>query len=295
MKTEVEFPTVHILPEVYEKIMFWVDECPKEISGMGKVVVKDGAYWVTEAYLLEQEVSASTTDIDAESLGKLMAETIREEGHLNFWWHSHVNMGAFWSGTDTDTIEEIGANGFCLATVFNKKRDYRTAFYQGGDDFLPSIFVDQIETLITPLADESQHEAWRKEMKDKVREKTYTPPTHNSYYNYTGGMEKGKYNGTTTTPMNGGIGSSRYNANIGHTVWCQELNRWVSHDDLKEFGSTPDWYTLTPNDKQQWGKVYKAYMGVEPPSLWCNELKEFYYEWAEVSTVEQLLAWENAL
>ena len=46
-------------------------------------------------------------------------------------------MGVFWSGTDHQAIEQIGKNGWVLATVFNKKAEQRTAIYQGGSEFFP--------------------------------------------------------------------------------------------------------------------------------------------------------------
>lgn len=61
--------------------------------------------------------------MDAASIAKAMYETRDDEGMFNFWWHSHVNMGVFWSGTDMDTIRQIGSQGFVVATVFNKKNE----------------------------------------------------------------------------------------------------------------------------------------------------------------------------
>ena len=169
---------VNILPEVYNKIMFWVDKCPKEVGGFGKVIVKDGAYWIISAHLLEQEVTHTETEIDDVALAKLMADTVREEGHLNFWWHSHVNMGTFWSGTDKDTIKNLGSKGMLLATVFNKKHETRTAYHQGGDDFFPEIAVDNLKLNIMPMLDDADNALWAKEMELKVKEKKFATGTH---------------------------------------------------------------------------------------------------------------------
>ena len=276
--------------------MFWVDECDKEISGFGKVVVKDGNYWVIEAYLLEQEVSAATTDIDAESLAKLMGETMKEEGHLNFWWHSHVNMGAFWSGTDTDTIREIGEAGFCLATVFNKRRETRTAFYQGGDDFLPAIWVDDMKLQINHVTDNKSEAKWKKEMKKKVRTKTYAPPKHQTHNYYQGKQDK--------------WGKSQGEWEYG-SVWCQVSEQWVSPDAvIQEKGKKPKgkvkqkntkkepyvytkhklrpWQEVQHPERVKWSDLYETYMGERPISMYGQDLQDFYNTWGEFN-VDNLL------
>ena len=173
---------IKILPEVYDKIMYWVDKCPKEISGLGKVTFDENGMTVVSAYLLNQENTSASTDIDAEDVGRLEYETKDYEGHLNFWWHSHVNMDVFWSGTDTDTIEEFGKNGWCLAGVFNKKKETRFAYFQNATKFLPKIFSDDLGVEIERPVTESPD--WDKEYDDKVKVKeiTYVPP-------YQGAME----------------------------------------------------------------------------------------------------------
>jgi proteasome lid subunit RPN8/RPN11 len=164
---------VKILDEVYEKIMFWVEKCPVEISGFGKVKFIDGYPTIISAYLVEQVNSSAETEIDAEALAKLMYETREEEGLLNFWWHSHVNMAVNWSGTDYTAMNQLGSNGWILATVFNKKHDQRTAIYQKGDDFHPPIFINDIDLeIIKPIAD-STKTAWLTEYTTKCKTKTY--------------------------------------------------------------------------------------------------------------------------
>ena len=187
---------VVIEPRVLQKVMFWVQESKVEVSGMGKVIWKDGAFRIIEAYLLEQENGPATTDIDAEAMSKLMFDTIREEGHLNWWWHSHVNMDTFWSGTDLDTIKELGSGGMCLATVFNKKEENRTAFFQQATDngFLPQLFIDNIRLKTQYQIPVEEIDSWRDEFKAKCRE------TKPKVYNTWGGKAAKDY-GKKYDPM----------------------------------------------------------------------------------------------
>lgn len=140
---------INMSKEVYETIMYFVDKSPIECSGLGRCSFKDGIWTVHEVYVPKQENTATSTDLDATEVAKLECAVMKDEGNLNFWWHSHVNMAAFWSGTDTDTIEELGRAGYCLATVFNKKGECKSAYYQGGDDFIPNIFINDIPLEIT--------------------------------------------------------------------------------------------------------------------------------------------------
>ena len=179
---------VYITPQCHAEIMHYVHKSNVEISGLGRIQKNStGDMVVTKVYLLEQENGPATTDIDKDAVAKLMFESREDPGFLNFWWHSHVNMGTFWSGTDMSTIEEFGKNGFLLATVFNKKGEFRTAYYQGATDFLPSVFVDQIETSFMYLPTQEQLESWNKEFETKAREKKYEPAgsvwSRGFYYN----------------------------------------------------------------------------------------------------------------
>lgn len=166
---------VEIDEEVYAKIMHWIDKAPGEVSGLGKIVMENGIFRVTSAILLKQENTAVTTDIDAAAVGKAMFELKDEPGHMNWWWHSHVNMDVFWSGTDMDTIHEFGNNGWVLATVLNKKRESRSCYYQKGTGFIPSILIDDIPTGTIFMAAQETFETWDKEFDDKVETKKSSP------------------------------------------------------------------------------------------------------------------------
>lgn len=159
---------------VFAQIMYWVNKAEGEVSGLGKIERINGVLRVTSAILLKQENTSVTTDIEAAAIGKAMFELKDAPGQLNWWWHSHVNMDVFWSGTDLDTIHKIGANGWFLSTVFNKKQEMKTAYYQKGNDFLPGLFVDDIHTSTVFTYDAEREAQWDKEFTDKVTEKKFS-------------------------------------------------------------------------------------------------------------------------
>jgi hypothetical protein len=158
-----------IIPyELHQKIKYFVDKSPIEISMMARVKIEKNEFTLTNVYLLDQENTATSTDIDSEALGKLMYETREDEGLLNCWIHSHVNMGVLWSSIDRSTMEEFGKNGFLLSLVFNKKGEVNCSYYQGATENRPHLVVDDIPVTILhhvplELAD------WEKEFKDKCR------------------------------------------------------------------------------------------------------------------------------
>ena len=83
-------------------------------------------------------------------------------------------MSCFWSGTDTETIRQLGDKGWCLATVFNKKEDSRSAYYQKGDDFIPEIFMDDMDTG-TAVNNDGRSIGWEEEYNKKCTAKTFEP------------------------------------------------------------------------------------------------------------------------
>lgn len=198
--------------QVYQKIQYWVNKATGEVSGLGKGVwTANGAFKVTSAILLKQENTGTSTDLDPADVSKAMFELREEPGHLNFWWHSHVDMGVFWSGTDTDTIRSIGRNGFVVATVFNKKREMLSAFYTQSTDMLPEVFLAEIPTQVLQFLDRDQTAMWDKEYDEKCKTKTY--PQYNWRERHYGGDDWEGYGGAAS--------------DFRHQVWDKETGRWV--------------------------------------------------------------------
>lgn len=120
-------PKVMIDRIALEKIRYFVEKDSQECSGMGISRVVGDTIYIDDIHMLEQRNGAAHTDIEADAVGKLMNMWSSRTGVVNFWWHSHVNMNTFWSGQDMETIKSIGKNGMCIASVFNKRGEIRTA------------------------------------------------------------------------------------------------------------------------------------------------------------------------
>ncbi len=162
-----------IIPEpIMQKVMHWVHKADFEVSGFGTVLCENGVFTVQDAWLLKQVGTGATTDIDAQALSELMHDTCRLPGELNWWWHSHVNMAAFWSGTDTKTICDMASHGYCVATVFNKRRELKSAYaatanlYPLGNQV---VLYDNITTTIGSSIDQRLIAEWDKDFLTNVQ------------------------------------------------------------------------------------------------------------------------------
>jgi hypothetical protein len=164
---------------VHKKIMHWVNKSGLEVSGLGKVIHEpDGTMSVLDVIMLPQKNTMAHTDIEGEDVGKAMYLLRDTPGELRFWWHSHVDMNVFWSSQDHETIKLCGQGGWCVATVFNKKNETRTAFYSVDGAQLPwgkqSLFYDDIKLEVSPVSTDVT-KVWDEEYDKNVTVKKWTP------------------------------------------------------------------------------------------------------------------------
>jgi len=165
---DVEFhPSIEIDEMVYKKVMHWIHKSSFEVSGLGKVVVdkERNTIKVIDAILLKQENTSVTTEIDGAAVGKALYELRETPGDLRWWWHSHVDMDVFWSGTDLSTMKQLGLGGWFVSTVFNKKQEVKSAFIQSAPIRL---LADDIDTTIDTSVPEHITEQWDKEYEENV-------------------------------------------------------------------------------------------------------------------------------
>jgi len=91
---------------------------------------QDGDYVLHSPVILPQEVTGSTCEIEAEESAKYFAATMAKIGkkrpNVKFvWWHSHANMGVFWSATDTTNMAAQASKGWAANLVVNCKNEYK--------------------------------------------------------------------------------------------------------------------------------------------------------------------------
>jgi hypothetical protein len=143
---------------VYQKIMHWVNKSNYEVSGLGKITYEKGCITVIDAMLFPQKNGSAHTDIEGEHVAKAMYLLKDTPGDLRWWWHSHVNMDVFWSGTDRDTIDKISEGGWFAATVFNKRHEMKSCLNMNTP--LPLGMIDNIPTQAIQFLDPELIKAW---------------------------------------------------------------------------------------------------------------------------------------
>lgn len=166
---------------IHAQISLCVEKCAGEVSGLGRVKydASTDTLEVTKIYLPKQVVTSTSTDIDKDSIFEIEA-TEQTDSHLGFLcyhWHSHANMGVFFSSTDKETYQEIGKQGLCVASVFNKKGEtksclcYKTNFLGGHTQV---VSVDDLTTEIETFQLSSEERLrWLQAINDNVSAPQY--------------------------------------------------------------------------------------------------------------------------
>jgi hypothetical protein len=164
-------PRIVIDPVVYHKVMHWVNRTDIEVSGLGKVIFDEetNTLRVIDAIMLPQKNTAATTELDGAAVAKAMFLLRDTPGHLRWWWHSHANMGVFWSGTDIDTIKQLGGGGWYCATVFNRKYEMKSAFCQKAP---VQVLLPELITEVGPSKELVTQ--WDSEFDKNVEEQKYS-------------------------------------------------------------------------------------------------------------------------
>ncbi len=215
--------TVHIPDEIYQQCMWWVNKSSDEVSWFGNVSFdqESKTFTVESVALLEQENTGGSTEMEASAIAKAMFELRDAPGEFKWWGHSHVKMGVFWSGTDMDTIRELGREGWILATVFNQKNEMRSAFLQSVDVLgnPHDIFVDNITTKHHRYLNTDLTREWDKQYAEKIKEKPKVIAPIGSNYDWTNDPEgRLKNYGWRNTGLPGEIDDDIDYSNVKYSI-----------------------------------------------------------------------------
>jgi hypothetical protein len=183
---------LRITPYARQQLSAYIGESDTEISGFGIVEKGHTAYTVTKLYCPVQTCSGGDTEVGAAELSSLLGDVIaagEDPANLRLWWHSHVNMQVFWSGTDNATATELAriAGGWFISIVGNKRGDLRTRvdlahpFTMLWDELPLRIVIPVMPEVRAAIAEE---------VKIKVSKRIIIPPT--TAYHYSSNERDGK-------------------------------------------------------------------------------------------------------
>lgn len=132
---EKEEPIVEIILTklANQKLFYYIEECPVEISGFGKVKElpqeEDDStkrFQIYDIEILPQEVSGADAEMSEEDLAKFLHAKMKAKKSVvdyKCWWHSHADFGAFFSSTDEGTIDGSTDFPYLISIVGNKAGD----------------------------------------------------------------------------------------------------------------------------------------------------------------------------
>ena len=180
MDQSQQLVSVRITQEAYLKMKYFIEECKTEISGFGKVRqfeeessdslidrVHSQVFQIYDVEILPQDVSGVHASIDEETLAKFITEKLSKGEDLEqyrCWWHSHVEMAAFFSGTDTKTIDESTEFKYLISIVGNKRHEFKVRL----DLYRP--FRLTFEDLVLQV-EQPANEELRKQCKEEIKKK----------------------------------------------------------------------------------------------------------------------------
>ena len=170
----------------WDKLTAYVDNCPYEIGGLGKVTTDGENFYVSDVEIFTQKVTPAHVEMTADTLATFQVEKMRAKESLvdyKFWWHSHAKMGVFWSGTDTDTMNGSTEFPWLVSLVTNHKHELkaRIDIYTPVHVHVDNVTVEVAHPINQTLIDEC--------IADIAQKVTYPAPvTSYAGYGYGAGL-----------------------------------------------------------------------------------------------------------
>ena len=114
-----------------------------EVSALGEVGWNEDQSEIVipdVLHMFKQRASGGGVHLDMDAVGDFLldrAEKGEGSGKVRLWWHSHVDMAVFWSGTDEDNMArmfEMLGEPF-VSVVTNHDGESRWRIYAQGREF----------------------------------------------------------------------------------------------------------------------------------------------------------------
>ena len=174
MKINARAPDVYVDAEAMAKIRAWTYHAEGEVSGLGLVEtnIEDGrlvSVEVVDVFILKQECSGASTELDQQDIARLLCELEREgkADQLKLWWHSHADLQVFWSNTDDQNIERLRTADYVLSIVTNRSWDLLARI----DWFSPvEVTLDDLPVHILLQEADGLHDRCREDVEKLVSE-----------------------------------------------------------------------------------------------------------------------------
>lgn len=173
---------------MYQFAQLSFDKYKSEVGGMAIMYKTENGYKIIDPVVLKQVVTGTTCSLDKDAIADYMSKSaIKYSAKLNIpvheirfvWWHSHAQMGVFWSGTDDIAIEEFSGGDWSLSIVVNCKNQYKARL----ELFDP--IAQEVDVQVGFSEPAEIDPAIEKEFLKLVKPHTYTTKTTYGGYGYT--------------------------------------------------------------------------------------------------------------
>jgi hypothetical protein len=189
-------------------------------------------YYIEDVFILEQVNSGAFTSVNEEALSKFLVDVVRKGGNpenYNFWWHSHVNMGTFWSGVDDATAIRLSQGHELISIVFNKRGEMRARWDCKG------VTVDDIPVVVMQPKVSDIKAYCEQEIKDKVKEQKWEPLKNwGRHWKGYGATEEENYDDWSHSPATTTVPDYDYCKEYGHVWGTVDTNTCVICNQTKE-------------------------------------------------------------
>lgn len=177
-------PEVYIEPLALNKMQLFVTHCDDEIGWLGVCIktTEKGVptYTIKDVLLFEQEVNGATCEIDESCMAKFAEELLMHEdgvemyNNIRVWGHSHVNMEVSPSSQDETQFDKLieGSDDYFIRIIANKKGDLKLDLHD------KSLGITFNNVAWKEVYDKSSEFEVLREIKEKVKKKTYTRPSY---------------------------------------------------------------------------------------------------------------------
>lgn len=239
--------TIYFSELAWMKMQALVREFEKEVAWHGVAFrgedKEKDEYIIKDILVYPQKVTGASVEMDTEEYAKWIEANIDDERFLDIRMqgHSHVNMGVSPSSVDLThqelILDQLSDKMFYIFMIWNKRGDSNIKIY----DLAKNVLFETDDINVVVLDDGYGVDAFVKEAKAQVKEKSYT---------YTAGYQYGGYQ----------YGGYQYNNNQVKTYNpIQGSSDTVKKDDKKEEKKDTNVTSYTPKKRKGKKKKNKNY------------------------------------
>lgn len=262
MESEVE---ILLTPEVKAQLDYMTVKFDAEVAcWLAGEVNGDGSIVVDDILIPEQEVTTGDVDVKEEALLKMRKEYGKRCARIVGHFHSHCNMGNFWSAVDATMMNQYSKGREFTAFIVGSKRDYKCRVVLTKPF---GIVLNDVKVNVS--VDSKFEDALKKELAKKVTKKSWGG-TGVVYGGYGKGYTKDGFNNWPTKAECNFYGAYDGPRSLQTTITGEDMELGEGEDEfgIEWVADSSEFVCYNINDKQ-FAMLSKAFN---------NNVTEYYNE-----------------